>query len=262
MRVRAPAVAGIFYPDKPQELAGAVKSYVARAAAPPLTAAPKAVVTPHAGYIYSGPVAGSAYASLAPAAHRITRIILVGPSHRMAFPGPATSAASAFDSPLGPVYVDRNAVATLTAGGLAREFEAAHKNEHSLEVQLPFLRQCFPEARIVPILAGDDDWPSLAKTLDLLWGGEETAIVISSDLSHYHDYATAKALDAETAARVEQLAGGAIELDQACGATGLNALLSVAASKGLRCTTLDLRNSGDTAGPRDRVVGYGAFALG
>jgi MEMO1 family protein len=262
MRTRPPAVAGMFYSDKPQELAAAVRGYVAEANPPALGKPPKAVVAPHAGYIYSGPIAGTAYAALAARGKDIERVILVGPSHRVAFPGVAASGAGAFETPLGPVAVDREAVDLVVKEGWAREFERAHEDEHSLEVQLPFIKQICPNARVVPLLAGDYEWRGLEKALDLLWGKDETAIVISSDLSHYHDYATAQQLDADTAKTIERLGAGQIDHDQACGATCLNALLSVAAGKGLACTTLDLRNSGDTAGQRNRVVGYGAFAAG
>jgi AmmeMemoRadiSam system protein B len=266
MRVRAPAVAGMFYSDKPQELAAAVKSYLAQAAPPALpnqsARPPKAVVAPHAGYIYSGPVAGSAYAALSARAAEVERVVLLGPSHRVGFAGVATSGASAFETPLGPVAVDRDAVTALVKAGLAREFEPAHENEHSLEVHLPFIKIVFPDARVVPLLAGDDDSDAVACALTEIWGGGETAVVISSDLSHYHDYATAQGLDAATAQAMERLAAGEIDHEQACGSTGINALLAIASHKGLACLTLDLRNSGDTAGPRNRVVGYGAFAVG
>ncbi len=258
----------MFYSDKPQELAAAVKSFLAKATTPAMPAPAKAVVAPHAGYIYSGPIAGSAYASLAAQAaqaapaSRVERVILLGPSHRVAFAGLATSGAGVFETPIGPVAVDREAVASLVQAGLAREFEPAHANEHSLEVQLPFLKQVFPDVRVVPLLAGDDDWRAAERALDALWGGDETAVVVSSDLSHYHDYATARKIDAGTAEIVERLAAGEVDPEQACGSTGVNALLALAAKKTLTCTTLDLRNSGDTAGPRNRVVGYGAFAFG
>lgn len=252
----------MFYSDKPQELAAHVRSFVAAASTSASDKPPKAVIAPHAGYIYSGPVAGSAYAALASRGESVERVILVGPSHRVAFPGLATSGAAVFETPLGPVHVDRDAIAQLTSKHLAREFENAHQNEHSLEVQLPFLKQAWPDAHIVPILSGDDDWHAMAQAIDLLWGDDETVLVVSSDLSHYHDYATAKSIDAATAGTLEKLAAGRVDFEQACGATAVNALLSVAASKNLACTTLDLRNSGDTAGPRDRVVGYGAFAVG
>lgn len=261
MRTRPPAVAGMFYPDKPQELAADVRGFVA-AATPPVTAKPpKAVIAPHAGYIYSGPIAGTAYAALAPRGKDIERVILIGPSHRVSFPGVAATGAVAFETPLGPLPVDREAVDLVVKEGWARAFEPAHESEHSLEVQLPFCKQICPDARIVPLLAGDDDWRPVERILGLLWGGDETAVVISSDLSHYHDYATAQALDTDTAKTIERLGTGQIDFAQACGATGINGLLAVAADKGLQCTTLDLRNSGDTAGPRNRVVGYGAFAV-
>jgi MEMO1 family protein len=261
MRTRPPAFAGMFYPDKPQELAAAIKTYIAEATPPATPTPPKAVVAPHAGYIYSGPVAGTAYASLAARGDQVERVILLGPSHRVAFAGVATSGAGVFETPIGPISVDREAVASLVQAGLAREFEPAHENEHSLEVQLPFLKQLFPAARVIPLLAGDDDWHAAEQVLGALWGGDETAIVVSSDLSHYHDYATARKIDAGTARSMERLAAGKVDHEQACGATGVNALLALAAKKELACTTLDLRNSGDTAGPRNRVVGYGAFAV-
>jgi AmmeMemoRadiSam system protein B len=261
MRARSPVFAGMFYSDKPQELAATVKSYVAEAAPPATPGPPKAVVAPHAGYIYSGPIAGTAYASLAGHAGQVERVVLFGPSHRVAFAGVATSGASVFETPLGPVTVDRDAVTSLVHTGLAREFEPAHENEHSLEVHLPFIKQIFPAARVVPLLAGDDDWQAALRIFSALWGGDETVIVVSSDLSHYHDYMTAQKLDTGTAKSLEHLAAGKVDYEQACGATGVNALLALGAEKGLRCTTLDLRNSGDTAGPKDRVVGYGAFAI-
>jgi len=261
MRARPPAVAGTFYHDKPQELAADVRSYLARAT-PLADASPrKAIVAPHAGYIYSGAIAGTAYAALAPRAKEVERVILLGPSHRVAFPGIAASGAGAFETPLGPLPVDREAVALALEEGCAREVEPAHENEHSLEVQLPFCKQVFPGARIAPFLAGDDNFEAAARLLRLLWGGEETAVVVSSDLSHYHDYATAHALDTRTARTMERLGAGELGFDEACGATAINGLLAVARDKGLRLTTLDLRNSGDTAGPRSRVVGYGAFAI-
>ena len=269
MRTRPAAFAGMFYSDKPQELAAAVKAYVAEATALATALATtglapksaKAVVAPHAGYIYSGAIAGTAYASMAARGDQVERVILFGPSHRVAFSGVAASGASVFETPTGPIAIDRDAVAALVHDGLAREFERAHESEHSLEVQLPFVKQIFPSARVVPLLAGDDNWRAAEKVLAKLWGGDETAIVISSDMSHYHDYDSAKKLDAGTAESMQRLAAGDIDHEQACGATGINALLALATNKGLSCAALDLRNSGDTAGSRNRVVGYGAFAV-
>jgi hypothetical protein len=280
----------MFYPGEAKRLAAAVEAYLAdartahtRVGSPPAPPAahhrgrvwepsqgshfneaqpPKAIIAPHAGYQYSGPIAGSAYASLVPHAKGIERVILVGPSHRVAFAGVAASQAAAFDTPLGAVLVDRDAIEALVKDGLIRENDAAHAREHSLEVHLPFVQRVFPGACVVPLLAGDHDFASVAAVLARLWGGPETVIVVSSDLSHYHDYQTARRLDHETAETIEARRAGAVDFDQACGATPVNALLQIVADKGLSAATLDLRNSGDTAGPRDEVVGYGAFVFG
>jgi AmmeMemoRadiSam system protein B len=263
MRLRPSAFAGTFYPDKPQELAMVVKSHLSKSAAAETPAmVVKAIIAPHAGYIFSGPTAGAAYAAVSARRDAIERVVLLGPSHRVGFSGIASSGASAFETPLGPVTVDRDAVTALITAGLAREFEGAHENEHSLEVQLPFIKTVFPSAHIVPLLAGDEDWQACERALATLWGNDETLIVISSDLSHYHDYATAQRCDAETANQIEALAAGGIDHEQACGATCINGVLGIAAEKKLSCRTIELRNSGDTAGPKSRVVGYGAFAIG
>ena len=262
MGTRAAAVAGMFYPGDAKRLTAAVEAYLADAR-PAAGAQPvKAVIAPHAGYQYSGPIAGSAYGSLIPQAKGIERVILVGPSHRVPFAGVACSRAAAFETPLGAVSVDRDAIEALLKDGLIVENDAAHAREHSLEVHLPFVQRVFPGASVVPLLAGDHDFTSVAAIFARLWGGPETVIVVSSDLSHYHDYETACRLDRETAETIEARHAGSVDPDQACGATPVNALLQIAADKSLAVATLDLRNSGDTAGPRDEVVGYGAFVFG
>ena len=260
MRSRPPVFAGTFYPDKPQELAAAVKGFVSEAEPLAMTAPPKAIIAPHAGYIYSGPVAGTAYASFLARGKDVERVVLLGPSHRVAFSGLAASGANSFETPIGPVTVDRESVALAIKEAHVHELEAAHAQEHSLEVHCPFIKHVFPAAHIVPLLAGDENWEAASQVLRLLWGDDATVVVVSSDLSHYHDYAAARRIDAATAQTVERLGAGQIEPEQACGATAINALLALASEKGCACTTLDLRNSGDTAGPRGRVVGYGAFA--
>ncbi len=262
MGTRPAAVAGMFYPGEAKRLTAAVEAYLADARPAIQSRPPKAIIAPHAGYQYSGPIAGSAYGSLIPHAKGIERVILVGPSHRVPFSGAACSRAAAFETPLGAVPVDRDAIEALLKDGLLQENDAAHAREHSLEVQLPFVQRVFPGARVVPLLAGDQDHAGVAAILARLWGGPETIIVVSSDLSHYHDYATARRLDHETAETIEARRAGAVDPDQACGATPVNALLQIATDKGLSAATLDLRNSGDTAGPRDEVVGYGAFVFG
>jgi len=262
MRIRPSAVAGTFYPREARELLATVDEHLSRGRVTDGIKAPKAIIAPHAGFIYSGPVAGSAYASLAARCKDISRVVLVGPAHRVPFPGLATSAASAFASPLGDVPLDRPCLAEWVASGLIREFDAAHADEHSLEVQLPFLQRLVPNAMIAPILTGDGNSQAVEKLLDCAFGGDETLIVVSSDLSHYLPYAIAKGRDEATARRLERIELNGAGHDDACGATAINGLLAVAARRGLACQRLDLRNSGDTAGSRDQVVGYGAFALG
>jgi len=260
-RVRPPAVAGLFYPDDPAELEAAVRTYLAEAAgkARPDAPPPKAVIAPHAGYVYSGPVAASAYVPLARGRGRIRRVVLLGPSHRVPFRGLAASSAAWFETPLGRVPVDRTAVAALLDLPQVRVLDAAHAQEHSLEVHLPFLQAALGDFALVPLVVGDASPEEVGEALERVWGGPETAVVVSSDLSHYLDYETARRVDAATARAIEALEPEAIGYEQACGRNPVNGLLWVARRKGLHAHTVDLRSSGDTAGPRDRVVGYGAW---
>ena len=256
--VREPAVAGQFYPEDPGELKALVDSLL-RQAACKKEAAPKALVAPHAGYVYSGAVAASAYACLAPYRDVYSRVVLLGPCHRVPVAGMAVSGADAFRTPLGDVPVDRAAVAMLEAKGVTT-FEPSHQYEHSLEVQLPFLQRVLGDFSVVPIVVGEARPQAVANLLESLWGGPETLIVISSDLSHYLDYDSARVQDSATCRRIEQLDTN-IGHDDACGATPLRGLLLAARHRGLSVRTLDLRNSGDTEGDRDFVVGYGAWML-
>lgn len=256
--IRQPAVAGMFYPADARELRREVLSFI-QAGDHPDAKAPKAIVAPHAGYIYSGPIAGSAYARLAPHADAISRVILLGPSHRVPFAGLAYSSAEAFLTPLGPVPVDQSAFEAVRGLPAVRAFEAPFEGEHCLEVQLPFLQMALKDFRIVPFLVGDAAVAEVARVIEHLWGGDETLIVISSDLSHYLDYESAKTIDAETSRAIEDLRPEAISHHQACGRNPLGGLLEEAKRHGLHARTLDLRNSGDTAGPRGQVVGYGAY---
>ncbi|MBI1775179.1 MAG: AmmeMemoRadiSam system protein B [Proteobacteria bacterium] len=260
--VRPPAVAGTFYAAGSQELAKAVCGYLAQAGQPrTASAAPKAIIAPHAGYVYSGQVAARAYARLAPLRKTITRVVILGPAHYVPLRGLAVSNAEAFATPLGIVPVDREAVAGILAFDQVRRLEAAHEREHSIEVHLPFLQWVLEAFHIVPLLVGEAREDDVAEVLEALWGGQETLIVVSSDLSHYHDSATARRLDAATSAAIEAGRGDAIGLDQACGAVPIRSLIKLAKRHRLRARTIDFRNSGDTAGPRDRVVGYGAYVL-
>jgi AmmeMemoRadiSam system protein B len=228
--------------------------------AAPLHFAPKAIIVPHAGYDYSGCVAASAYVGLRNAAATITRVVLLGPSHRVPLRGMALSSAARFATPLGDVEIDTDVQQCLADFGQLRIDDSAHALEHSLEVQLPFLQSVLKSFRFVPIVVGQASPSAVNEALARLWGGPETLIVVSTDLSHYHDYATAKALDLATTQAIESRRSD-IGPEQACGCMPLNGLLLYAKEHGLNVTTLDLRNSGDTAGPRDRVVGYGAYAL-
>lgn len=256
---RVPAVAGQFYPGDANTLAREVKRLVEQTR--PQGIYPKAIIAPHAGYIYSGPIAASAYAEILADSRKIQRVILLGPSHHVSFKGVATASAPSFLTPLGPVAVDRGAIAEAVMLGIIHEFDSAHVQEHSLEVHLPFLQHLLPMVNLIPLITGDDDTVAARKALIHFWGGDETLIVVSSDLSHYLSYGAAQGKDRATAAKIQRLGGDLIDFDEACGATAVNGLCAAAANQGLTCRLLDLRNSGDTAGTRDRVVGYGAFAF-
>jgi AmmeMemoRadiSam system protein B len=258
--VRFPAVAGQFYPENPKDLRTMVNDFLA-AAKIVSDKIPKAIIAPHAGYPYSGPIAGSAYACVARGRDRFRRVVLLGPSHFVAFPGLAASSASVFQSPLGPIPVDEEALARVRALPQVTTLDAAHQHEHSLEVHLPFLQIALGEFKLVPLVVGKAASDEVAAVLNELWGGRETCIVVSSDLSHYHDYQTAQQMDRETARAIELLNWQTLGSDQACGYQPIRGLLHVAKTRGLRCRTVDLRNSGDTAGGRERVVGYGAFVF-
>lgn len=256
---RQPAVAGVFYPVNPKQLHQVLNQYLQDAKTDALV--PKAIIVPHAGYVYSGPVAASAYVRLIPAKDKITRVVIIGPSHRVAFSGLAVSQASTFSTPLGNIPVDQSAIEDIIQFPFVDYIEQAHTFEHSLEVHLPFLQETLTHFKIVPIVAGDATPGQVAQVLEKLWGGEETLIVISSDLSHYHDYATAKKLDKLTSERIEKRQYELIDSDCACGKVAVNGLLKLAREKSLSVETIDLRNSGDTAGDKSRVVGYGTYVI-
>jgi AmmeMemoRadiSam system protein B len=260
-RIRPPAAAGSFYPESPRRLAEAVRSYLAAAEAQGEAAAPKALIAPHAGYVYSGPTAGVAYARIAPARDLIERVVLVGPAHRVPVAGLAAPDAGAFTTPLGEIPLDVAALERLLELPQVSVLHAAHELEHSLEVHLPFLQTVLGSFSLVPLVAGDARPDEVAGVLEAVWNGPETLIVVSSDLSHYQNYATARRMDAATARAIEALQPQDIGYDDACGRVPIQGLLVAARRKGLHAHTLDVRNSGDTAGPRDTVVGYGAWAF-
>lgn len=258
--VRPPAVAGLFYPENPAALQRVVESLLDQA---PVTAAgaPKALIVPHAGYIYSGSTAARAFRTLQGHADTIRRVVLLGPSHRVGFHGIAFCSADYYQTPLGDIPVDQSAfvaISNLPGVGL---LDRAHAHEHCLEVQLPFLQKVLHDFTLVPLVVGDVDYDDVAAVLETLWGGDETLILISSDLSHYLDYDNASRLDARTCSAIEHCQPAAIGETQACGRIPVQGLLTLARRKQLRIDTLGLCNSGDTAGDRQRVVGYGAWAF-
>lgn len=258
--VRPAVVAGRFYPGDPEDLRATVQGLLSDVT-PVDEPAPKALIAPHAGYPFSGPIAASAYARLRPAAHTLRRVVLVGPSHFVAFEGLAAPSARAFATPLGEVPVDTTALGEILHFHQVQVFDPAHRNEHSLEVQLPFLQVVLREFTIVPLLVGDAAPGEIAEVLLALWGGPETLLVISSDLSHYLSPASARLLDQETARAIVALDAPSLRREQACGRLPICGLLDAARQTGLAARTLDLRNSADTGGPRHQVVGYGAFAF-
>jgi AmmeMemoRadiSam system protein B len=261
--VRAAAVAGLFYPGAPSALAADVRAHLAAAATAGGSrhATPKAIIVPHAGYVYSGPIAGSGYERLGAARKTIRRVVLFGPAHRMRVRGLALPSARAFATPFGEVALDADAVARALGLPQVVRDDAAHAQEHSLEVQLPFLQRMIENLRIVPFAVGDATAGEVAEVMELLWGGAETLIVVSSDLSHYHRYADARSIDRATADAILELSPH-LDHEQACGATPINGLIVAARRHGLHPELLDLRNSGDTAGDKSRVVGYASFAFG
>jgi len=258
--VRPAAVAGMFYPGEADALRAAIAGLMASARAT-AGGTPKAIIVPHAGYIYSGEIAASAYKRLLPDAEQISRIVLMGPAHRVFVRGLAAPSVAAFATPLGPIAVDQQAIASLVDLPQVVVSDEAHALEHSLEVQLPFLSRVAPRARIVPFAIGKTTTREVAEVIARLWGGPETRFVISSDLSHFQSYAAAQKSDHATAALIERFEGERIDHDHACGANAIAGILAHARGLGLSIERLDLRNSGDTAGPRDRVVGYGAWVI-
>lgn len=263
MSVRHPAVAGMFYPADPDELRRAVSASFLDAVRPPDDApVPKALIVPHAGYRYSGAVAASAYLRLVPAREVITRVVLLGPSHRVHLQGMAAPVDNLFATPLGMVLIDSDLRAAVRGLPGVTLDDLPHFHEHSLEVQLPFLQSVLDDFTLLPLSVGDTTAEQVATVLDAVWGGAETIVVISTDLSHYHPYRDAQQIDARTAAAIVAGEADAIGDLDACGSRPLRGIMRVADTRGLSIDNIDLRNSGDTAGDRERVVGYGAFVVG
>ncbi len=258
MKTRSAAVAGMFYPADSRTLEHAVAELLA--AVPAGGDDAKAIIAPHAGYPYSGLTAAYAYRLLEGRRKTIRRVVLLGPAHRVYLQGMALPSVEAFTTPLGDVRIDADGVRTALEMSGTQVSDTAHAQEHSLEVHLPFLQTVLDDFRLVPIVVGICPANEVKNVLEALWGGEETLIVISSDLSHFHSYDEARRIDVNTTARIVARES-TLQGEEACGAYALNGLLLAAKERGMHVRTLDLRNSGDTAGNRDRVVGYGSYAL-
>jgi len=259
--VRPAAVAGAFYPGDAGRLAAEVADLLDGVDnLEPRLGFPKALIVPHAGYVYSGPVAARAYDELAAARGIVRRVVLLGPVHRVPVRGLALPSSSAFETPLGRIPLDAGGARSLADLKQVVTSEPAHAQEHSLEVQLPFLQRMLGEFALLPLAVGDASVEEVAQVLERLWGGAETIVVISTDMSHYHAYDDARRIDGAT---LDRIAGFATDLDhnEACGATPLNGFLDLARKKGLSIRLLAACNSGDTAGGKGRVVGYSSFAL-
>jgi hypothetical protein len=259
-KVRRAAVAGTFYPNDPTELEHLVDRELAAAAADETP--PKALIVPHAGYAYSGAVAASGYVRLRSISSVVRTVVLLGPAHREPVRSMAVPSVDAFATPLGPVAIDSQARDLALTLDTVDVDDRAHRSEHSLEVHLPFLQRSLgSDFAVLPIVVGAATPAAVAELLELLWGGAETVIVVSTDLSHYHDYETAQVRDRATAAAIVDRRHEAVGPRDACGAYPLSGLLETARRRDLNVRLVDLRNSGDTAGPDDRVVGYGTFVI-
>ncbi len=259
MTIREAAVAGLFYDADARRLSRHINNLMGAITVIP-RARPKALIVPHAGYAYSGHTAAEAYQCLRPLRDLITRVVVLGPAHRVYLQGMAVPSVDAFGTPLGEVPLDRSSIASISDLPGVCVSDEAHREEHSLEVQLPFLQTVLARFSLVPIVVGDCAPDRVAAVVDSLWGGEETLIVISSDLSHFHGYEEAGILDARTCDRVVARDSG-LTGEDACGARAINGFMRSRHSRQLAVELLDLCNSGDTAGEKSRVVGYGAFVL-
>jgi len=259
--IRSPAVAGSFYPGTAQELSSSIDDYLGSIKTPSLKRRVKAMIVPHAGYIYSGITAASAYSQLTPFAKEISRVVLLGPSHRTPLLGIASSSHDYFQTPLGEVPLDKTIIEKLEQFSFIKVHDDAHSQEHSLEVQLPFLQKVLADFKLVPLVIGQVDDQQVYDVIESLWQLENTLFLISSDLSHYLDYERALECDLATSRAIEDLTPERIHYEQACGRSAIAGLLLSAKKHDLTVQKLDLRNSGDTAGSKDRVVGYGSWAF-
>lgn len=259
-RILHPMVAGMFYPENAEALKNMVDELLLQSQSES-TDVPKALIVPHAGYIYSGAVAANAYRQLRPARKQISQVVILAPAHRVGFQGIATTSADSLSTPLGSIPVDHQAVSTSLTLPQVQIFDGAFEGEHALEVQLPFLQRSLSRFSVVPFIVGQATASEVSELLELLWGSKQTLLIISSDLSHFLDYESARQRDSRTSDAIINLQGDSIGAEDACGYLPVQGLLTAARTHQLHATALDVRNSGDTAGDKNRVVGYGAYVL-
>ena len=262
-KIRKPTVANLFYPGDAKKLQGQINVFLqfAKDTVDDNEPLPKAIIAPHAGYIYSGPIAASAYARIAPLHNKIRRVVLLGPSHRVPLMGVAASSADSFSTPFGEIPLDRQTIEALEREQLVVTLDAAHEMEHSLEVHLPFLQTVLDKFSLVPLVVGSATADQISRLIEFVWNEEDTLVVVSSDLSHYENYRAAQQHDQQTNQAIERLDFQHIGPQDACGCAPLNGLLRFAQQHHLHVQTVDYRNSGDTAGTKDQVVGYGAYVI-
>ncbi len=260
-RVRPPVVAGMFYPSNRKDLETEIERAFRHAVPADPDLVPRALVAPHAGYVYSGAIAASAFSLLEPIRHKVHRVVLLGPSHRIHLDGIGVTSVEAWDTPLGRVAIDDELRSSVLGFPWAHVNDRAHAPEHSLEVEVPFLQTVLDDFTLLPLVVGETDPAEVSDTIDAVWDTPETIVVVSTDLSHYLPHGEAVSRDNATARQILAMDPTRIGDHDACGCRPLRGLLRAAKNRGLTVHQLDLRNSGDTAGDKERVVGYGAFAV-
>ena len=256
--VREAAVAGIFYPADVYQLKNDINGYLQHIT-DNNSGKPKILITPHAGYKYSAQVAASAFAKLRPFKDKIKKVFLLGPSHRVYVNGVALPKEKSFKTPLGIIKVDSDIVEQISKTKPFKFKSTAHKNEHSLEVSLPFLQVVLGNFEIIPMLYGEANPHEIAQTIQPYLERDDSILIVSADLSHYLDYSTAKKVDEQTANNIKE--GKTVDHHQSCGATAINTALIMAQNFGLVPQMLNMANSGDVIGDKDSVVGYGAWSF-
>ncbi len=259
MKNKKADVAGLFYPSEPEELKSMLETFVNTAKS--VNNLTRAVIAPHAGYVYSGPIAGSAYKALYSSKENIKNVIILSPSHNCSFDGVATHSAQAFSTPLGDIEVNQELKEKIASLPFIKELDEAFIREHALEVHLPFIQYVLPHAKILPLVVGQTYPEEIQMLIETLWNDPSNAFVISTDLSHFLSYMQAQKLDSLTAKQFERKLFQEIHHEQCCGYFPVRGMLKFAKEHGLKISTLDLRNSADTAGDKGRVVGYGSFMI-